>query len=91
MLHGLHDYASVIFDLHDLFCGRMLAIEMKSPRTSLKAVGRLVRFFAGQTSRCQQFNLLRLINQAKIQTRLVCANAYPERDGLSAFWFVWCV
>ena len=78
MLHGLHDCASVIFDLHDLFCGRMLAFEMKSPRTSLKAVGRLVRFFAGQTSRCQQFNLLRLINQAKILTTklklVVCRN-----------------
>jgi len=42
---------------------------MKSHGTSTKARGRLVWIFAGLTSRCQQFNLLRLINQAKIQTR----------------------
>ena len=37
MLHGLHDYASVIFDLHDLFCRRMFAFEMKGRGTSQKA------------------------------------------------------
>jgi len=48
MLHGLHDYASVIFDLHDLFCGRMLAIEMKGCGTSEKARTSLVEIFDGK-------------------------------------------
>ena len=48
MLHGLHDYASVIFDLHDLFCGRMLAFEMKGCGTSEKARTSLVEIFDGK-------------------------------------------
>jgi len=48
MLHGLHDYASVIFGLRDLFCRRMLAIEMKGCGTSEKARTSLVEIFDGK-------------------------------------------